>query len=554
MASSALRVASDFTLPLDAATRRLALLATSGAGKSNAAVVIAEQMSARSIPWYAIDPKGDWWGVRSGGDGNSAGLPVPIFGGLHGDIALEATAGKVVAETVAKQRLSCVIDVSQFEQRQQMYGFLADFATALLRINVEPLHGFLDECHTYIPQTARDKGQLPRCLGAWERLIGQGRNKGLGSSQISQRSALVNKNTLDIAECIIAMRTFSPRDRDAIEGWLGSRTDKATSKAILDSLPTLGNGKAWIYAPGESVTPPSRLADIDLAALGERMRETVARAKENDPKALRARIATLSRELAATKAAQPVVDERALAEAEQRVSEAETAEKYWRTVAMSSFESLSEMAGAAAEAAATIERTVEMGPEEPPAPPKPQAKVLPYKPRFVAPTPKPSTNGHEPGDYATLRAGARRMLEELVRAHPDGLTRAQLATLAGMSPKSGTFSTYLGELKHAGYFEESGGALIATGGALADVGPVDRPRTPDELLDMWSGRFRAGARRMLKIIVESGGISRDELAERAEMSAASGTFSTYLGELRRNGLVSMESGVIVPSELLVGAR
>lgn len=42
------------TLPLDAATRRMAILAMPGAGKSNAAVVMAEEMTLRSIPWVAI--------------------------------------------------------------------------------------------------------------------------------------------------------------------------------------------------------------------------------------------------------------------------------------------------------------------------------------------------------------------------------------------------------------------------------------------------------------------------------------------------------------------
>jgi len=76
-----LRIATNYTLPLDAATRRMAILAMSGAGKSNAAVVLAEAMFDAGIPWVAIDPKGDWWGVRSSKSGKGPGLPIPSSAG-----------------------------------------------------------------------------------------------------------------------------------------------------------------------------------------------------------------------------------------------------------------------------------------------------------------------------------------------------------------------------------------------------------------------------------------------------------------------------------------
>lgn len=112
----------ELSLPLETATRRLAILAMSGAGKSNVAVVMAEQMFAAGIPWVAIDPKGDWWGVRSSKDGKHPGLPVTIFGGLHGDIPLEPTAGQLIADAIVDQRLTCILDISEFPTRQQQWG------------------------------------------------------------------------------------------------------------------------------------------------------------------------------------------------------------------------------------------------------------------------------------------------------------------------------------------------------------------------------------------------------------------------------------------------
>lgn len=53
-----------------------------------------------------------------------------------------------------------------------------------------------------------------------------------------------------------------------------------------------------------------------------------------------------------------------------------------------------------------------------------------------------------------LKAGARRMVEHLMRAHPEGYTRRELAGLAGISPQSGTVSDYMSVLRRRGLVEE----------------------------------------------------------------------------------------------------
>ena len=120
VAERRLKVADGLSLPLDAVTETFGILAARRAGKSNAAVVMAEEMFDAGLPWVAIDPKGDWWGIRSDGDGKKAGgLPIPIFGGLHGDVPLEPGAGALIADLVVDERLTCVLDVSGFERGRQ---------------------------------------------------------------------------------------------------------------------------------------------------------------------------------------------------------------------------------------------------------------------------------------------------------------------------------------------------------------------------------------------------------------------------------------------------
>src|SRR5579859_5581605 len=93
-----LHISPDLALPIQAVTETFGILARKRVGKSNGAVVMAEEMYDAGLPWVAIDPKGDWWGVRLAADGVGPGLAVPIFGGEHGDVPLEAGMGRMMAE------------------------------------------------------------------------------------------------------------------------------------------------------------------------------------------------------------------------------------------------------------------------------------------------------------------------------------------------------------------------------------------------------------------------------------------------------------------------
>src|SRR5579859_178438 len=147
-----LHVGPELDLPADAITQSIALLAVRRAGKSDAAAVIAEEMHAAGLPWVAVDPKGDWWGLRSSKDGTGPGLPVPIFGGLHGDVPLAPEAGKLIADLIVEANLTCVLDVSEFASKAAQMRFLADFGERLFRLHgkqPQPRHVFLEEADDF---------------------------------------------------------------------------------------------------------------------------------------------------------------------------------------------------------------------------------------------------------------------------------------------------------------------------------------------------------------------------------------------------------------------
>ena len=77
-----LRLAPDLALPLEAVTETFGILAARGAGKSNTAAVMAEEMFTAKLPFVVVDPVRAWWGLRSSRDGTGPGLPMPQKGGL----------------------------------------------------------------------------------------------------------------------------------------------------------------------------------------------------------------------------------------------------------------------------------------------------------------------------------------------------------------------------------------------------------------------------------------------------------------------------------------
>lgn len=73
-----IRIADNLSFPDAAVTQTFGILAVRGAGKSNCAAVMAEQMWSAGLPFVVVDPVGAWWGLRSAADGKAPGLPIPI--------------------------------------------------------------------------------------------------------------------------------------------------------------------------------------------------------------------------------------------------------------------------------------------------------------------------------------------------------------------------------------------------------------------------------------------------------------------------------------------
>jgi hypothetical protein len=324
-----LHLAAGLTLSLDYVTKTAAVLAQRRKGKTYTASVIAEELVRAKLPFVALDPTGAWWGLRASADGKSAGLPVVVIGGQHGDLPLERGAGRFVADLVLDHPGYYVLDLSLLGSRAAEREFATAFADRLYRRKMQPgmdfpLHLFVDEADLFVPQEREGAGDVAM-LGAFQAIVRRGGLHGLGTTLISQRPALVNKSVLTQLDLLIILRLVAGNDQDAVDKNYVSRSGTKEQKLeLMGSLASLKLGEAWVYEPGgdpalfervqirerhtfnSSATPkpgeqriePKVLADVDLESLRERMAETLEREKLNDPVELHKRLHDMQRRLA----------------------------------------------------------------------------------------------------------------------------------------------------------------------------------------------------------------------------------------------------------------
>lgn len=554
-----MKVAAGLDLPLQAVTETFAILAVRRAGKSNTAVVIAERMHAAGLPWVAVDPKGDWWGVRSSASGSGPGLAVVVFGGLHGDLPLEPGAGAYIADLVAARRLTCVLDTSEMSKGEQI-RFLVAFAERLLKVNREPLHLFLEEADEYIPQ--RVESDMARVVGAVGKLVRRGGFRGIGTTIISQRSAVVNKDVLSQVGSLIVLRTTSPQDRKAISDWVRDKVGGADE--MLASLPSLANGEAWVWSPeflgetkrvqfgrrrtfdsgqtpkvGEKRIEPTRLADVDLAAIKEAMGEFIQRAEAQDPAKLQKRIRALEAELAKVRAERPDPEFREV-RIEIPVVPAVVVDAIalYRDRITAAQNDLAGVFDAMPEPGEHSELVLPLR-DRRPAP----AVVVPPSRRMERTAPAPrnvptaSTNG------ASLTPAKQRLLDELAAFECMGISvvpKIQLALMADVSPKSSGYANNLGALRSAGLIDyPSGGVVVLTDAGREQATPPDIPPTTEALHQALFARLGPSKARILAALIDAypGSLAREAVAEQAGASPASSGFANNLGSLRSLGLI-----------------
>jgi hypothetical protein len=239
-------------LPVSALDERLAVVGTSGSGKTYATKGLVERLMQAGARICVVDPLGVWWGLRLAADGTTpARFPVVVFGGRHADIPLTVDMGTGLGRLVGTHALGCVVDVSDLGSAAARRTFMTAFTEALYDSNTEPLHLVLDEADLWAPQRVQIDGY--DLLGRVEEIVRRGRVRGFVPWLITQRPAVLHKDVLSQADILLSMKLTSSQDRAAVGRWIEGQADQAEGRRILAALPRLGRGEGWVWAPSDGV-------------------------------------------------------------------------------------------------------------------------------------------------------------------------------------------------------------------------------------------------------------------------------------------------------------
>ena len=561
--SGGLRISRELALPLDIAGKKLAFLGTTGSGKTYAAMKLAEELLDAGIQTIALDPVGVWWGLRVAKDGKGRGYPIVVFGGLHGDIPIEAGAGALVADIIVDRNISAVIDISQMDSDAEQGRFAAAFAARLFhRRKAQPAATmlFLEECQEFIPENPGRSETVK--LHSFTRIVKIGRNFGIGVILISQRPQEVSKKALNLSECVFAFQMNGSQEREAMRRWL---KDAGADKDVdVDILPTLDIGIAHLWSPrwlkvsqtvhilakdtfDASGTPdlksssaivvkPLQPADIEMITAA--MAETIEKAIADDPVELRRQVATLKAQLARKLPPPPAAKPEKIVEKRVEVfvvKDAQIArlEKTAGKLVIFGNGLLALIGKAKAQSAYERESQKQAL----------QRPVVPPAAARPAPAPRRETATVSNGG---LGEGERKIL--IAIAQHGQVTKPQLAVLTGY--KRSSYNTYLQRLSARGLIDPI--SLTATEAGMAELGDFEPLPTGEDLAEYWRRELTGGELAVFEIVIAAGGapVSKDVIGERTGYQRSS--YNTFIQRLSARQLVITEKLGVRAAEELFG--
>lgn len=494
-----LKISDKLKLPNDAVTQTIVVYGGKGMGKTNFGSVLAEELHAARQRFSIIDPMGVAWGLQHGRNKSDPGLEVLLLGGVHGDLPIEPTAGEVVADLVADESISVVIDISRHVNgkawsKGEKVRFVTAYMLRLYERQVEtrrPIMQIIDEAARYAPQGLRS-GDIDeaKCLGAIAMVCEEGRNLGIGLTLLTQRSARLNKDVAELADVLVAFRTVGPNSVSAVTDWLGDHVPRERHKVIVEQLRQLPVGSALVVSPGwlnfegvapirlrntfdSSATPkngqalqvPGRATKPDLAKYRDRMQATIEKAKAADPKELKRQIAELQKQLAAKPKAvadAATIDQAVYAAVERR-------DREWRKSVKDRDDVIDALRGRMLKAVGLLHVNGEAVPKI-----DAPSKTITYPVKSFAPVATKTVyqSRQENPSAGGLSRMSRAFLAVLAQ-HPDGLTKRQILTHTDYA-SSGPVSTLFAAMVRDGWVDEpASSSLRITPAGLTALGPFE---------------------------------------------------------------------------------
>ncbi len=308
-------------VPKEILTQHVAVLGKTGSGKTSTAKLAIEQVVADGARVCVLDPiKSDWWGLTSSRDGTRPGLPFHILGGPHGHVPLHSSAGKAIAEIVGSGALPLsIIDMADFEPGG-LQRFFVPFAETLLKRMRGVLYLVIEEAHEFAPKERAGFDHENLAIHFAKKLATAGRSKGIRMVLATQRTQALHNAMLGSCDTLIVHRMTAPADQEPVIKWLKANTSKEVLEQVANSLASLTTGHGWVCSgeakifqamhfkriatydntatpTGDVQTRDVKTAPVDTERLRAIIGDAVEKAKADDPKVLRAKVAELEREL-----------------------------------------------------------------------------------------------------------------------------------------------------------------------------------------------------------------------------------------------------------------
>lgn len=577
-----LKIAQDLDFPLDAVTQKLAFLGKTGSGKTYGAKRMVEQMLRAGAQVVVLDPQGVWAGLRLG----PKSFDIPVLGGLYGDIDLDPSSGALVADVIVDHATSMVVDVSQMLDAE-MARFATAFALRMFqRKKAAPsaMHFVLEECQDFCPQNPQPGEQ--HMLHEFIRWAKQGRSLGMGISFLSQRPQEISKKALNQAECVIAFQLTGPHERKALEYWL---SDKGFGGEKLgDLLPKLDVGCPHIWSPqwlkvsrvmqilpidtldtsqtpkvGEATFDRQNLKPINMKALRVAMAATADPVERDDPKALKALVAELRKQLAARPATEPErVEVQVITEAQ--LSRLEIAAAEMQKAGLAAVEASRDLIGA-------LPTSSQFRPSDEAPKTQPSEKLRKTAPDLIPNLPKtgqsdpkqtskPTTKvveaGNGPRHAEVGDSGLARLLIVLADEQGKPLSRKAAALRARLAYGGSTFDTYVSRARGMGWIQGKSELTITMQGAAA-LGVYEPLPKGRGVFKWWlSDLGGGGIARLFEVLGKAypKELKREEAAKLSELAYGGSTFDTYVSRLRGLSLIEGKSTLKACPELFGGAR
>ena len=500
---------------------RLLLQANSGGGKSWAIRRLLEQTHGQ-VQQIVLDVEDEFHTLREKFD--------YVLAGAGGDCPADCRSAALLAKKLLELNVSAIIGIYELKAHERV-RFVRLFLDAIInapRALWHPVIVVVDEAHTYCPQVGSAESS-----GAVIDLMTRGRKRGFCGILATQRISKLHKDAAAEANNKLIGRSALDVDMKRAGDELGFSSREDQSK-----LRTLKPGDFFVFGPAVSdqvismkvgavqtvhpkagqrfaAAPPPRekvkkiLAQLaDLPKEAEKEIQTIA--------ILQAKVRELERGAKAIPQARAQIvtplgkeDKKAISELQRAISE--------RDARLSK---IAAIAGNPGKTHAIQKHRIEI-------------KPLVYT--------APASIG---------QSGLKRMLIAL--AQRNGLSARQLGVRAGLSSKSGTFNTYLGQGRTNGWITGHRDKLEVTEEGIKTLGAYEPLPQGPELLAYWLRELgQSGAARILSALSDAypREISKHELGELSGMSANSGTFNTYLGRLRTLELVEGSRDLKVSAEL-----